>query len=309
MSRVKKPSHLFLSLWATVIFLAAGPAPAAAQGAGDSADLRAVQARIADRLAHNSFKVPLVLDSSESGGEVRVKVYGTFDHPFAKVLEVLKVPANWCDIVTLHPNVKACTFREELDSWLLDFYLGPKTYQSPADAHQITYRYRKAEEREGYLDLRLDAGTGPFGTRDHRMRIEALALAGGSTLVRFSYAYHSNLAMRLAEKGYFATMGRGKVGFTVTGTDRNADPVLIGGSRGALERNAVRFYFAVQAFMDTSGNGGENRFTRRLAKWYDLTNPYSRQLYEMTKQDYLAVKTAEHENQMMLQRRIEAGLP
>ena len=54
------------------------------------------------------------------------------------------------------------------------------------------------------------------------------------------------LALHLAEKAYFATLGRGKVGFTVTGTDQNGKALYIGGPRGAIERNAVRYYFAIQ---------------------------------------------------------------
>ena len=83
------------------------------------------------------------------------------------------------------------------------------------------------------------------------MRFEALSLAGGRTFVRVSYAYDDSAALRLAAKVYFATLGRSKVRFTVTGTGRNGQPVYIGGPRGAIERNAVRYYFAIQAFMNT----------------------------------------------------------
>jgi hypothetical protein len=45
-----------------------------------------------------------------------------------------------------------------------------------------------------------------------------------------------------------------------------------------------------------------SRFSMRIDQWYDLTNRYRKQLFELDKKDYLAFKTSEHENQLMLQR-------
>ena len=132
--------------------------------------------RIEAKLEKNSFGFPLYLESSDEDGRLDVDVYGIFDHPFSSVANVLKVPANWCDIAFLHPNVKACTYKELPGSWRLIFYTGRKVYQLPADAHQFNFRYRTIEQREDYLDIILSAAEGPFGTKDHRMRFEALAL-------------------------------------------------------------------------------------------------------------------------------------
>lgn len=64
-----------------------------------------------------------------------VDVYGVFDYPFSSVVDVIKVPANWCEMLFLHPNVKACTYRELQDEWLLTFHVGRKVYQSPEETH------------------------------------------------------------------------------------------------------------------------------------------------------------------------------
>jgi hypothetical protein len=221
---------------------------------------------------------------------------------------VLKVPANWCDIVSLHPNVKACTYRELPGAWLLTFYIGRKVYQPLEDTRQVIYHYRNVDQQQGYLDIILSADAGPFGTKDHRMRFEALPLDGGRTFVHVSYAYSDSVALRLAGKVYFATLGWGKVGFTVTGTDRNGKPVYIGGPRGAIERNAVRYYFAIQSFMNTLRYPDKNRFSMRIREWYDLTTRYRKQLFDLDKKDYLTFKTKEHKNQVTLQRRIGTGL-
>lgn len=260
------------------------------------------------RLEKNNFGLPLFLDSFEQGDRVNVDVCGIFDHPFGEVLNLLRVPANWCDIVSLSPNVKACTYRELPEAWLLTFYIGRKVYQAPEDARQVIYHYRNIDQRQGYLDVVLTAAVGPFGTKDHRMRFEAIPLGGAKTFVCVGYAYSNSVALRLAEKIYFATLGWGKEGFTVTRTDKEGNPVYIGGPRGALERNAVRYYLAIQSVMDTLHYPEDIRFIMRTGRWYDLTNLYRRQLFEMEKKDYLKSKTEEHKNQLRLQRSIGTGL-
>ena len=155
------------------------------------------------KLETNSFGLPLFLESFERDERVHVDVYGIFDYPFSSVVNVLKVPANWCDIVSLNPNVKACTYRELPGAWLLTFYIGRKVYQPPEDTRQVIYHYRNVDQQHGYLDIILSADAGPFGTKDHRMRFEALPLDGGRTFVHVSYAYSDSAALRLAEKALF----------------------------------------------------------------------------------------------------------
>jgi len=307
----KSRSHLRISLilFAVIFSFAAGIAFAdEAPRQGEELLLDIYQENRA-RLATNSFGLPLFLDSFERDGKVQVDVYGVYDYPFGSVVDALKVPANWCEIVSLHPNVKACTYRELPDAWQLAFYLGRKVYQRPEDTRQVLYQFRDLAQRQGYLDIVLNADEGPFGTKDHRIRFEALPLDSGRSFVHVGYAYRDSLELRLAGEVYLATLGSGKIGFTVTGTDRGGNPVYIGGARGAIERNAVRYYFAIQAFMKALPYPEESRFSRRIGEWYDLTNRYRQQLFEMDKKDYLKLKTAEHENQMLLQRGIGTTLP
>lgn len=293
-----------LCLLAVAFFLMADSAAAADRAGKGEELLRETYHRNLDRLAKNSFGFPLLLESFERDERVQVDVYGIFDYPFAGVANVLKAPANWCDIVSLHLNVKACTYQELPDLWLLTFYIGRKVYQPPEKTRQVIYQYREIERRQGYLDITLNAEAGPFGTNDHRMRFEALSLDRERTFVHVSYAYRDSAALRLAEKVYFATLGRSKAGFTRTGTESNGKPVYIGGPRGAIERNAVRYFFAIQSFMNALRYPEESRFRMRINEWYELTSRYRRQLFELEKEDYLAFKTKEHKNQGLLQKRL-----
>jgi hypothetical protein len=141
------------------------------------------------------------------------------------------------------------------------------------------------------------------------MRFEALPLPGERTFVRVSYAYSHGFALALAAKAYFAIFSRDKVGFTVKGTDSKGDLIYIGGPRGAIERNVVRYYLGIKSFMDTHNYPEESRFQMRISQWYDLADRYRKQLHDLEKKEYLTLKTEEHKQQQMLQRRCATHLP
>lgn len=307
--RFRTKTKLFLFMVGVAMAFSAGFASAVELPRHAEELLRSTYHRNQAKLEKNNFGFPLFLESFEQDDRVHVDVYGVYEFPFSNVADMLKVPANWCDIVFLHPNVKACTYRELPDAWQLTFYLGRKVYQRPEETRQVRYRYTSVDQRPGYLDILLSADAGPFGTRDHRLRFEALSLDGEKTFVHVSYAYSDSAALRLAGKVYFTTLGYGKVGFTVIGTDQNGQPVYISGPRGAIERNAVRYYLAIQAFMNTLRYPEESRFSMRISEWYNLTGRYSTQLYELDKETYLSRKATEHKNQMLLQQGIGTGLP
>ncbi|WP_305046860.1 hypothetical protein [Geoalkalibacter sp.] len=269
--------------------------------------LREIYDQSRARLEDTSFGLPLFLDSDAQGSLVQVDVHGILDYPFAALADALQEPGNWCEIVFLHPNVKACTFTETPQDWRLAFYLGRKYYQAPHEANQVIYEYRILARDSAYLDLLLLAEIGPFGTRNHRIRVEALPLGPERSFMRVGYSYENSLRLRLAERAYFSTLGAGKIGFTVIGEDAHGNPVRIGGARGAVERNAVRYYFAIHSFMHALAAPAQERVTLRLRHWYDLTDRFREQLFELEREEYLEIKEREHENQRRLQR--EARVP
>lgn len=297
----------FICVISAAILFSAGSASTAEKPRQGESILRDTYQRNVSKLDKNSFGIPLFLDSYERDDKVHVDVYGVFTHPFGGVANALKVPANWCDIVSLYPNVKACTYSNTPDDRLLNFYLGSKDYQPPEDARKLIFQFRIIDQQQGYLDILLNANEGPFGTRDHKIRVEALRIDSERTFVHVSYSYSDSSALRFASKIYFATLGRSKVGFTVTGTDSGGRPLLIGGPRGAVERNAIRCYFAIQSVMNTLSYPEDSRFARRISEWYDLTTRYRLQLFDLEKKDYQSFKATEHKNQETLQRQVVPG--
>ncbi len=263
---------------------------------------------IKTELAKNQFGVPLYLLSKAEARQQLADLYGIFDYPFSDIREALNSPADWCDIIPLDLNIKACTFARENGQWHLTLYAGRKYYQSPGEAYKLNFKFQVAVERPDYLDVTLDAEKGPFLTEDYRIRLEAVPLGAAKSFVHFSYAYRYGLLAGLATKSYFATIGRNKRGFSVVASDKDGKPIYAGGPRGAVERNAVRYYLALQAYMDTLKFPENERFKKRLGRWFTLTERYPEQLYEMSRDEYLDSKKREHENQLMLQKKaLETG--
>jgi hypothetical protein len=282
-----------------VIVLFTGLAHAEDSGSGRA--LLAKYPSLTAKLQKNQFAAPIYLESSESGGAQQVDMYGVFNYPFDIVRGALESPANWCDITALHINIKACTAKKNSDRWLLTIYSGRKYYQAPSDAYPLKLTFRLVAQQPDYFNLALTAQEGPLGTKDHRIRLEAVPLDQGRTFVHFSYAYRHGALANMAIKTYFATIARDKVGFS-SSPGTNGTPALIGGVRGAVERNTVRYYLALQTYMDALKFPEGQRFEQRLNRWYDLTARYPRQLKEVDKPEYLANKRHEHQNQISLQK-------
>jgi hypothetical protein len=96
----------------------------------------------------------------------------------------------------------------------------------------------------------------------------------------------------MAMKTYLATVGSDKVGFTTVG-GASGDPQYVGGVRGLLERNTMRYYLAIDAYLATL----DKPLDQRLARWFDATEQYPRQLHEVDRNAYLQMKAQEVQRQ------------
>jgi hypothetical protein len=127
--------------------------------------------------------------------------------------------------------------------------------------------------------------------------MEAAALEGGQTFLHFSYSYAYGLAGRLAMKAYLATTGRGKVGFTIIEQQAGAEPEYIRGVRGLVERNTMRYYLAIDAYLGAVAAPPGEQLEQRLETWFASTERYPRQLSEVERTAYLDMKRREYERQ------------
>ena len=98
-------------------------------------------------------------------------------------------------------------------------------------------------------------------------------------------------------QGYLSTIGSGKVGFSVVDRLPDGRPVYVGNMRGVIERNTMRYYLAIDTYLGSLALPPAERVERRLRDWYAATERYPRQLHEMERDDYLAMKRKELQRQ------------
>ena len=257
----------------------------------------ACAALIASNAGAVALSPALDIESIETSDSVKGEVRATVDHPFAVVSAALKQSAQWCEILILHLNVKLCRASGAEPASRLHVVIGTKFDQPVDDAYAVDFAYRVADDTASLLQVTLRAGAGPLGTRDYLIVLEAAPAAGGRTLIRMTYSYSFGMAARLAMQVYLATIGCDKVGFTVIAIDVEGAPRYIGGMRGVTERNTMRYYLAVDAFLGALAAPPKARLEKSLRDWFTGIERYPRQLHEMEQVDYLAMKRGEYARQ------------
>ena len=260
------------------------------------------------KLEQNVYGIPVYIESNDDDNMMQGKVYGIIHHPFKKIRDTLLAPGNWCEITPQHFNIKACTYLPRDGFCELTFYTGRKYYEAPDDVYQLVYRFTKTKDEENYFRINLTAEKGPLGTADYQIEVEAVPLEGNRTFIYFSYSYKYNFLTSLGMNTYLATLGSGKIGFSVIGDDEQGKPVYIDGIRGIIERNAIRYYLAIQSYLDTLDTQPSKQFYERINKWFDLTEKYHQQLYEMDKKDYIKYKQQERKDQARLQENVNSKI-
>lgn len=263
--------------------------------AEDPNALRAKYAELREPLRSNSFGRAIHINSTETNDVLTGDIYAVLDYPFKTVSESLKGPGDWCDIMLLPFNTKYCHANGAGDAVTLDVRIGRKFDQPVQDAYQIDFAYKAVAASADYLESRLTAATGPLGTRNYRIAISAVPLDNGKSFMHLSYSYGYGFAGRLAMQAYLSTAGASKVGFSSAGKTANGEPVLIGGMRGAIERNVMRYYLAIDSYLVSQSASPQQRVDKQISTWFNATERYARQLHEMDRAQYVSMKRAEYE--------------
>lgn len=259
--------------------------------------LLAKHAGLENRLRQNQFQRPVVLDSTETPNHVTGEIHAVIDYPFPAVSAGLNNPDHWCDVMHLHINTKYCRAVTTPAGTVLKVNIGKKTAEKLSDAPRVEFKYQAAAVATDYIDFRLSAKDGPMGTSDYRIELEAIPLEDGKTFLHLTYSYAMNFTARLAMQAYLATLGSGKVGFTQSGLTGAGQPQYIGGVRALVERNTMRYYLAIDSFLEAAPAAPALRLDRRLQTWFSAVEMYPRQLHEVERADYIAMKRDEYQRQ------------
>jgi hypothetical protein len=286
-------------LWKFLAALLASLLPLLASAAGPmgAAALHAQYTTLAPQLSNNAFGGPLVLQSQEASRRIDGQVFAVLDHPFSRVSTALSDPAQWCDILILHLNTKYCRRQEDQGASRLDVRVGKKGPQSPDSASKLDFQWRPPVVKPDYMLAVMESPDGPYGTRDYRLLVEAVPLDANRTFLHMGYSLSYGAASEFAMNLYLGTVGRDKVGFTKVDASREDDAAFVGGMRGVTERNTMRYYLAIDAYLDSLLLPPPQRLDKRLQAWFDATEKYPRQLHELERDDYLRMKRDEVERQ------------
>ncbi|HEY2257733.1 MAG TPA: hypothetical protein VGI11_19010, partial [Variovorax sp.] len=169
--------------------------------------------------------------------------------------------------------------------------VGRKFDQPQSETQRLVFTWQPVVASADYLGMRLTADKGPLGTRNYRIEFEATPVADGKTFIHMAYAYAYGAAARAALEGYLATLGSEKVGFSASAKPGAGPTDFVGGVRGVVERNTMRYYLAIDAYLDFPAAA---QLPARLGAWFDSTEHYARQLHEISRDDYLAMKQRQY---------------
>lgn len=274
-----------------LLFLAMASLASVAHAQNNSAKaMKATYERLKPELEQNIYHKPIWLSSSEGQNTVSGEVYGRLDYPFSSVRKNLRDPVGWCEILFLHLNVKYC---EVIDDQTIEIYAGTKKPQSLEAATRMQYRFSKLDDNENYMKVAMSAKKGPYGISRSVITMQAIPLNAKQSFIQVDYGYRYGTAASLAMKAYLATAGKNKTGISITGKKADGTPEYASGMRGIIERNALRYYLAINAYLDSLSLPPVQQLEHRLSAWFDATTHYP-QLHELGKTDYLEMKKEEY---------------
>ncbi len=297
--RAPKVLALTLALWLMASTMAAAQVTHTA--IDEVAMLRERFQRFAPSLSKTPLGRPMTLESSDDAGALQATLYVLLDQPFARAREVFKSTSQWCGILMLHPYTRHCAVDMTSGS------AGPatpvirvamsRTHEQPlAAADRLSFTYQVRTDTADALDVRLSADIGPYGTHDYRMALFAIPVEDGrKTFLQLHYGYSYGMAARLAFQAYLATFGRNKVGFSTTGKGSGDALSYIGGTRGLIERNTMRYYLGIEAYLASLSLPPAQQLDQRLIDWFNASEHYARQLHEVDRATYLAMKRSEYQ--------------
>ena len=270
-------------------------------GSGSAVALKQRYEALRPQLANSVFKRPLVIESQESSNDVKGEIYAQIKQPFATVNAALGTSQAWCDVLILHLNTKYCRIKGGQDSaaggTTLLMNVGKKFDQPLEDSYQLAFVWRATQRKADFLQVIMSAEAGPLGTRNYQIVLEAVPIDANTTFLHLSYAYGFGATGKWAMQAYLGTIGRNKVGFTTSGQQPDNQPVYVDGMRGLVERNTMRYYLAIEAYLGALKLPAQAQFEKRIADWFIAVERYPRQLHEMEQREYLDMKRMEYRRQ------------
>ena len=259
-----------------------------------AAELRNRYAELSEQLEQSPIQPGLYLESAETSRSSRGDIYAVAGFGFTTISDTFTHPANWCEALILHLNVKYCRVIYRNARPVLSVALGKKTEQPLKDTHRVEFTYEITASGPEYTQVMLGAKKGPLGTRNYHILLESIALDSDRSFLHIRYAYGYGLVARIAMRIYLSNSEGAKVGFTMIESGKGGPPRYVGGMRAAQERNTMRYFLAIDAYLGALTSPAADRFEDSLERWFAATERHALQLHEVDHDRYIAMKRNEY---------------
>ena len=243
--------------------------------------------------------LPIYLKTVQKEKVLNVSLLGKIPFKFSDVSAVLAKPGSYCDFLPLLFNVKTCVITELNPVTRMKFYVAGKHYTPPITSYRIHAVFRLVDRTPDKIRVRMEADPDTPGKSDYGVDLVAIPL-DGETLMHLKSRYAPGRITRMATNTYVNVFARDKPGFTEI-QEPGGKKKLITGFPAVIERSSLRAYFALKAYTLNYHLPPDKRFEACLKTWYDLNQPYKKQLYELERDQYLQIKRREHKNQLRIQ--------
>lgn len=276
-------------IWLTAHAAVAAPAADTDAVAKERAwQLLGRHANEAERLVGSPFGRPIALKSSTRQWTARGEAIAELQVGLPVLRDLLQQPERWCEILLLTPSVSDC---RPTDGGIDSRYAIKLRYRyddPDHDAGTATLRVERGLSSPRFLSLRLSAPRGPLGTSNYVMEVEAAPLDEQRTILRVVYSYQYGIRAAVAMRFHFATSGRDELGFS-----SNTQGESVRGMRGAVERDVMRQFLAIEAHALSDDKRPEQRFEKSLDRWLAAIDHYPERLAETDPAHYREIKLAQ----------------
>jgi len=235
---------------------------------------------------------PISVTSELNGDLSRVAISALVPVTFTELANFYRDDSQWCQAFFANVYVKSC-YKNQRSLRL--FYNNNDRYQDLEAAFRFDYRIETQQLDPTRLYISLIAASGPLGSFDYQLNIEAQAANAGNSFIRLVYQARYGWLARSAVYVYLKTLGGGKVGFS---HDQDNKPVE--GLRGVLERNAMRYLLALSAYFTNHESG--KPYTVTLKNWHDYAQVFQDELQEIDWNAYQSLKTKEYGDLLKLEK-------
>ena len=277
-----------------ILCFSLGFSPVFAAQSSDALTLHKTFTTLESQLQSSPLKRPALIASSETTDTLQGDLHTILDQPFGALRAMAILPSRWCEVILLLSNTKACRVDGGNVAIKLLVLASSSKGQSTAGATTSEFLFSAQKDEPEYLDIALLAESGPMGTNQLRLQLQAIPLTPARSFLRLHYSYNTSWMGRMAMQTYLQTLGRGKTGFTVVDSP-DSPSAFIGGARGVIERNTMRYFLGLECSLSAKGPESAERFQAMADCWYNAVEKYPVQLHEMDRTEYLTIKAAEYQ--------------